>query len=77
MSAPDNKKALKEGLADALGFVLGALAGWQLGLQFGLDFVGNQSWGPRELAGLALILIGAGAARWLMRRLLLGRGGRP
>lgn len=73
----DTRKALLEGVADALGFVLGALVGWWIGRRFfGIDFIADSGWGPAQFGGLLLILAGSGLGRWLMRTLLLGRGGR-
>ncbi|MDT9001491.1 hypothetical protein RQP53_19600 [Paucibacter sp. APW11] len=63
--------ALREGLADAIGFVGGALAGWQLAALLGLDFINTPGWALPQIAGLALMLVVAGVARWLMRRLLI------
>ncbi|MBI3347842.1 MAG: hypothetical protein HY020_11625 [Burkholderiales bacterium] len=67
----DLDRAMREGLADAVGFVGGALAGWWLGRQFGIDFIASPDWNGTQIVGLALIVAGCGAGRFLARRLIL------
>ncbi len=68
---PKTRHALKEGLADASGFVIGSLAGWALSQQLGLDFfAAPDAFGWREMAGLALIALGAGVGKVVARRMI-------
>ncbi len=68
---PRTRHALKEGAADAAGFVVGSLAGWGLGRALGLDFfAAPDAFGWREMAGLALIALGAGVGKTVARRLI-------
>lgn len=62
--------ALREGLADAIGFAGGGWLGWQLAAALGLDFVNTPGWALPQVAGLLVMLVCAGLARQLMRRLL-------
>lgn len=67
----DFNTAWRKSLADALGFVGGGVIGLLVGRALGWEFISAPGWGPTQILGLLTILVGMGATRWLLHRLLL------
>ncbi len=71
----DFNTAWRAALADSLGFVGGGVIGLLAGRALGWEFIGVPGWALPQILGLALILVGMGGCRWLLRRWLLGSKG--